>query len=68
MSAAGTGDSHGRRAGQRHNSITLRIVEQQELACIFIDNGYAIPARKTFARDYVTANTGEHPATTELIV
>ncbi len=68
MSAAGAGDSHGRRAGQRHNLITLGIIEQQELARIFIDNGYVIPARKTFARDYVTANTDNHPATIELLV
>lgn len=46
----------------------LHFFTEQEVARIFIDNGYVIPARKTFAKDYVSANKGKHPANMDLIV
>jgi len=46
----------------------LSFFTEQEVARIFIDNGYVIPAKKTFVRDYVAANKGKHPANMELIV
>ncbi len=46
----------------------LHFFTEQEVARIFIDNGFVIPARKTFAKDYVSANAGKHPANMELIV
>jgi multiple sugar transport system substrate-binding protein len=46
----------------------LQFFTDEEVARIFIDNGYVIPARKTFAGDYVAANKGKHPANMALIV
>jgi multiple sugar transport system substrate-binding protein len=46
----------------------LQFFTDEEVARIFIDNGYVIPARKTFAADYVAANKGKHPANMALIV
>jgi multiple sugar transport system substrate-binding protein len=46
----------------------LQFFTDEEVARIFIDNGYVIPARKTFAGDYVAANKGKPPANMALIV
>jgi multiple sugar transport system substrate-binding protein len=46
----------------------LHFFTEQEVARIFIDTGYVIPAKKAFAKDYITANKGKHPANMELIV
>jgi multiple sugar transport system substrate-binding protein len=46
----------------------LQYFTDEEVARIFIDNGYVIPARKTFAGDYVAANKGKPPANMALIV
>jgi multiple sugar transport system substrate-binding protein len=46
----------------------LQFFTDEAVARIFIDNGYVIPARKTFATDYVAANKGKHPANMALIV
>ncbi|MGH2371320.1 MAG: hypothetical protein ACRDI2_24355, partial [Chloroflexota bacterium] len=46
----------------------LHFFTEQEGAHIFIDNGYVIPAKKTFAKDYIAANKGKHPANMDLIV
>ena len=46
----------------------LHFFTEEEVSRIFIDNGYVIPAKKTFARDYVAANKGKNPANMDLIV
>jgi len=46
----------------------LLFFTDEPVARIFIDNGYVIPARKTFANDYVAANKGKNPANMALIV
>jgi multiple sugar transport system substrate-binding protein len=46
----------------------LQFFTDQEVAKIFIDNGYVIPARKTYAKDYTEANRGKNPANMALIV
>ncbi|HEU5317795.1 MAG TPA: sugar ABC transporter substrate-binding protein [Chloroflexota bacterium] len=46
----------------------LNFFTEQEVGRIFIDNGYVIPAKKSFSKDYVAANKGKHPANMELIV
>jgi ABC-type glycerol-3-phosphate transport system substrate-binding protein len=46
----------------------LQFFTDEPVARIFIDNGYVIPARKTFATDYVAANKGKNPPNMALIV
>lgn len=46
----------------------LHFFTEQESARAFIDTGYVIPAKKVFAKDYIAANTGKHPANMELVV
>ena len=46
----------------------LNFFTEAEVSRIFIDNGYVIPAKKTFSKDYIAANKGKHPANMELIV
>ena len=46
----------------------LSFFTDTEVAHIFIDNGYVIPAKKTYAKDYVDANKGKNPANMALIV
>ena len=46
----------------------LHFFTEEEVAKIFIDNGYVIPAKKTFAKDYIAANAGKPPANMALIV
>src|SRR6266542_1678746 len=46
----------------------LQFFTDQEVGKIFIDNGYVIPARKAFAKDYIAANQGKNPANMALIV
>ena len=46
----------------------LQFFTDQEVARIFIDNGYVIPAKKTYAKDYIAANQGKNPANMALIV
>jgi hypothetical protein len=46
----------------------LQFFTDDTVARIFIDNGYVIPARKMFAKDYIAANQGKNPANMALIV
>jgi multiple sugar transport system substrate-binding protein len=46
----------------------LNFFTDQEVARIFIDTGYVIPARKAFAKDYIAHNQGKPPANMALIV
>ncbi len=46
----------------------LQFFTDEDVARIFIDNGYVIPAKKTYAKDYIAANKGKPPANMELIV
>ena len=46
----------------------LNYFTETEVAHILIDNGYVIPAKKAFAKDYIAANKGKHPTNMELIV
>ncbi len=46
----------------------LHFFTEQESARTFIDTGYVIPAKKTFAKDYIAAAKGKHPANMELVV
>lgn len=46
----------------------LNFFTDTEVAHIFIDNGYVIPAKKGYAKDYIAANQGKHPANMALIV
>lgn len=51
-----------------HGWRLLHFFTEQEVARIFIENGYLIPAKRTFAKDYVAANAGKPPANMALIV
>ena len=46
----------------------LHFFTEEESARVFIDNGYVIPAKKKFAKDYIEAHKGKPPANIELIV
>jgi multiple sugar transport system substrate-binding protein len=46
----------------------LSFFTDQEVSRIFIDNGYVIPAKKAYAKDYIAANQGKNPANMALIV
>jgi multiple sugar transport system substrate-binding protein len=46
----------------------LHFFTDQEVARIFIDTGYVIPAKKAFAKDYIDASRGKPPANMALIV
>jgi multiple sugar transport system substrate-binding protein len=46
----------------------LNFFTEQDAAHAFIDTGYVIPAKKTFAKDYVAASKGKPPANMALIV
>jgi hypothetical protein len=46
----------------------LHFFTEKPAAQVFIDTGYVIPAKKSFAQDYTAANRGKPPANVELIV
>ncbi|MBI3972091.1 MAG: extracellular solute-binding protein [Chloroflexi bacterium] len=46
----------------------LHFFTEAESARIFIDNGYVIPARKQFAKDYIEHNRGKPPENIELVI